>query len=101
MKKARNFKFQSQNKDIQIEKLIEDIIQREKEILVMTQQKKDGQLLSWLDDTFGGYDYISLNGSEELNRKINFYVGARLNNKEIDSIIKRINKSVKLWLVEI
>lgn len=100
MRKARNFKFLPKDKNSQIEELIENIIQSEKEILVMTQKKTDGQLLSWLDENFGGYDYISLNGSEELNRKINFYVGARLNNKEIDSIIKRINKSIKIWLID-
>lgn len=101
MRKSRNFKFLPKNKNSQIDELIENIIQSEKEILVMTDNNKDGQLLSWLDEHFGGYDYISLNGSEELNRKINFYVREGLNNKEIDSIIKRINKSIKLWLVDL
>ena len=98
MKRLKRKTINPSEKQNEINLLIENIVQTEQmniETLQLTQNKN---MREWFDTNFGGYDYISLNGSSEINSKMKYFLSDSLNPKEIEGVISRINKTIKLWL---
>lgn len=85
-------------KKAEINSLINHLIESEKNNIETIQEVKKQDVKTWLESYCGGYDYISINGSDELNSKMNFFLSEELNDKEIHSIISRINKVIKQWI---
>ena len=100
MKRLKRKSLNPSEKQQEINLLIENIVQAEQISIETLQNTQNKNMKEWFDANFGGYDYISLNGSSELNRKMNYFLSDSLNPKEIDGVISRINKTIKLWLQE-
>jgi hypothetical protein len=94
--------FHQRRINISIEALVDSLIEDERENLLRINKGDVVQMIHYIDENYGGYDFITVNGPSYLSSKVRHYLSSDIKKyiteKNISAVLNRVNKDICSWL---